>query len=334
MVVVDSACHKHFTDRSGVFPDLLVSGPVFPHAMSMSSSSSSGVASLHSAHSRLVDGVNGLKVMEIMGPSAEALIYLQGAHITHWKPAGAEPVLFVSRQSHFAAGKAIRGGVPVCFPWFANRTGHPESPPHGFVRTAEWLLGSVSSDDNSSIIARFEFADSDATRSQWPHCFRAQYRITVGATLKMEFEVENTGREHLTYEAALHTYFRVSNAADVAITGLEGAEYIDKVDGFTRKRLGNEPLRFTGETDRVFMNTTATTRLVDRGLNRTIVVEKSGSNTTVIWNPWITKAKAMADFGDDEWPGMACIETANSGENAVTLAPGQRHVMVAEIRLE
>jgi D-hexose-6-phosphate mutarotase len=300
----------------------------------MSFSSPSGIASSLPAHCRLVDGVNGLKALEIMGPKAEALIYLQGAHITHWKPAGAEPVLFVSRQSHFAAGKAIRGGVPVCFPWFANRIGHPESPAHGFVRTAEWLLESVSSEADGSITAQLEFVDSDATRAQWPHRFRAIYRITVGATLKMEFEVENTGREPLTYEAALHTYFRVSNAGDVAITGLQGAEYIDKVDGFTRKRLGNEPLRFTGETDCVFVNTTATTRLADRGLNRTIVVEKSGSDTTVVWNPWIAKAKAMADFGDDEWPGMACIETANSGENSITLAPGRRHSMIARIRLE
>jgi glucose-6-phosphate 1-epimerase len=298
-------------------------------------STPSAVSTLtYPANTCLVDGVNGLKALEIVNERAEGLIYLHGAHLTHWEPVGAEPVLFVSRQSHFAAGKAIRGGVPVCFPWFANRSGHPESPPHGFVRAAEWNLESVTSNHEGSISARFVFVDSDSTRAQWPHAFRAEYQITVGTTLEMTFQVDNTGREPLTYEAALHTYFRVSNAADVAITGLEGAEYIDKVDGSSRKRLGDEPLRFTGETDRVFVNTTSTTRLADRGMNRTIVVEKSGSNTTVIWNPWIAKAKAMSDFGDDEWPGMACIETANSGENSVALAPGQRHAMTARVRLE
>jgi D-hexose-6-phosphate mutarotase len=150
----------------------------------------------------------------------------------------------------------------------------------------------------------------------------------------MQLEVQNTGTEPLTYEEALHTYFRVSDAREVAITGLEGCEYIDKVDGFKRKKLDDPPLRFTSETDRVFLNTSSTTRLRDAGMNRTIVVEKSDSNTTVVWNPWTAKAKAMADFGDDEWPGMACIETANAGEDSITLPPGHKHAMTAHIRLE
>lgn len=287
-----------------------------------------------SPNGHLTDGMNGLEVMEIINDQADGSIYLQGAHVAHWQPEGAEPVLFVSKQSHFAAGKAIRGGVPVCFPWFANRTGHPESPAHGFVRTAEWALGPLFANADGSDTIRFDFVDSPATRAQWPHAFRAAFRVTIGAALEMALEVENTGPEPFTYEAALHTYFNVSNAAEVSITGLEGAEYIDKVDGFKRKQLGTEPLRFTGETDRVFVNTTSTTRLIDPGMNRTIVVEKSGSNTTVVWNPWIAKAKAMADFGDDEWPHMACIETANSGDNSITLAPGQKHLMTARIRLE
>jgi len=272
--------------------------------------------------------------MEIISSQAEAVIYLQGAHLTHWMPIGAKPVLFVSRQSHFATGKAIRGGVPICFPWFASRTGHPESPAHGFVRTANWTVSSVTPNDEGSITARFEFVDSEMTHIQWPHPFRAKYAITIGSSLEMDFEVENTGPDTLTYEAALHTYLSVSNASGIEITGLEHTEYIDKVDGSQRKRQGHEPLQFTGETDRVFVNTTSTTRLVDPGMNRTIVVEKSGSSTTVVWNPWIAKAKAMTDFADDEWPVMACIETANAGENSITLAPGQRHAMTARVRLE
>jgi glucose-6-phosphate 1-epimerase len=284
-------------------------------------------------HTRLADR-NGLRILEIINPAASGAIYLQGAHVADWQPAGAEPVLFVSKQSHFAAGKAIRGGVPVCFPWFANRTGHPESPAHGFVRTADWNLASVTSNAGPSTTAQFEFVDSESTRMRWPFPFLAKYRITVGSELEMVFEVENKGSHPINYEAALHTYFHVSDVRKVEIAGLEGVEYIDKVDNFSRKQLGTEPLRFTGETDRIFLNTTSTTHLADPGLNRTIVVEKSGSATTVVWNPWIAKAKAMADFGDDEWPGMACIETANSGENSITLPPGQTHAMTARIRLE
>jgi glucose-6-phosphate 1-epimerase len=300
----------------------------------MSSAASSNLVSDFSPNTRLVEGTNGLRVMEIINTQAEGRIFLQGAHVTHWKPAGAQPVLFVSQQSHFARGKAIRGGVPVCFPWFANRAGHPGSPAHGFVRSAEWAIKSVSENSDGSTTARFEFVDSEVTRVPWPHSFHAKYSITVGSVLDMSFEVENTGPEPLTYEAALHTYFTVSDASEVRITGLEGTEYIDKVDGFKRKQLGSEPLQFSGETDRVFVNTTSTTRLIDPGMNRSIVIEKTGSNTTVVWNPWIAKAKAMADFGDHEWPRMACIETANSGENSITLVPDQRHTMTARIRLE
>lgn len=300
----------------------------------MSLAASSHSASNFPPDANLTTGVNDLPIMEIINGQAEAIIYLQGAHVTHWKPAGAQPVLFVSKQSHFANGKAIRGGVPLCFPWFANRTGHPESPAHGFVRAANWTVKSVTKNGDGSTTAQFEFTDSEATRVPWPHSFRARYFVTVGTALEMTFEVENTGAEPQTYEAALHTYFAVSNASDIHITGLEGAEYIDKVDGCQRKHLGSEPLKFSGETDRVFVNTRSTTRLIDPGMKRTIVVEKEGSDTTVVWNPWAAKAKAMADFGDDEWPHMACIETANAGENSVTLAPGQRHVMTARIRLE
>jgi D-hexose-6-phosphate mutarotase len=182
-------------------------------------------------------------------------------------------------------------------------------------------LASVTSENGDSISARFTFEDSESTRIHWPHAFRAEYSITIGPRLELNFEVENRGAEPLTYEAALHTYFKVSDARNVGIAGLEGAEYLDKVDSNTRKRLCNEPLRFTAETDLVFVNTNSTVRLVDPGFNRTIVVEKSGSGTTVVWNPWNAKAKAMADFGDNEWPEMACIETANSGENSVTLSP-------------
>ena len=281
------------------------------------------------AHFRAVPG--GLSVLDVGTPLATARLFVQGAHVAEWAPAGAEPVLFVSGQSHFAPGKAIRGGVPVCFPWFANRAGHPQSPAHGFVRGAEWEVEALTQEADGTVSVILAFGDSDATRAHWPHAFRARYRVRIGRMLEMLFEVENRDSVPFSYEAALHTYFRVSDARQVEVTGLEGAEYIDKVEAGARKRQGAEPLRFTGETDRVFVQTSAPVTLDDPGLRRRIVVEKTDSLTTVIWNPWIAKAAAMADFGDDEWPGMACIETANAGENAITLAPGATHLMSALI---
>jgi glucose-6-phosphate 1-epimerase len=277
------------------------------------------------------DEPGGLVSLAITAPACSARLFTQGAHLTDWAPSGGEPVLFTSAKSHFAPGKAIRGGVPLCFPWFAARAGHPESPAHGVIRTAEWTVDSISAGPDGGVSVVFSISDSDVSRAQWPHPFHTIFRVDLGRTLGMALVVENRGATPFTFEEALHTYFRIADIHSVEIRGLEGAEYIDKVDAFARKRRGADPLRFAGETDSVFPNTTATCILHDPGLRRTITVEKSESQTTVVWNPWIAKAAAMSDFGDDEWPSMVCIETANSGENTITLPPGKTHCMTARI---
>jgi glucose-6-phosphate 1-epimerase len=278
-------------------------------------------------------GPGGLTVLEVTTPLATARIFTQGAHVAAWTPAGAQPVLFTSRQSHFAPGRAIRGGVPVCFPWFANHAHAPQAPAHGFVRNREWTVESLTPEADGAITVIFSIGERDASHALWPHHFRARHRVRVGRALEMTFEVENLDTSSFTYEAALHTYLAVGDARQAAVTGLEGIEFIDKTAAGALAKQPDEPLRFTGETDRVFLDTAATVTLHDPVLDRRITVDKSGSLTTVVWNPWIAKAAAMADFGDDEWPGMVCIETANAGRNAVTLAPGGAHLMSATIRV-
>lgn len=277
------------------------------------------------------EGSGGLTALDIHTPAAQGRIYVHGAHVASWTPTGTAPVLFMSQQSLFAPGKAIRGGVPVCFPWFAARASDPKSPAHGFVRTAEWTVESLTAEPDGTVVATFTFSETEATRGYWPHAFRARFQVRMGKELEMIFTVENRDTQPFTYEVALHTYFSVSAIQAVEVTGLEGAAYIDKVEAFAKKEQPAEPIRFFGETDRVFPGTTATCVLKDPGLNREIVVEKSGSATSVVWNPWVAKAAAMADFGDEEWPGMACIETANAGADSITLAPGASHTMTAKI---
>jgi D-hexose-6-phosphate mutarotase len=281
-----------------------------------------------------IDHPGGLTALEIATSAVTGRIFLHGAHIAAWQPAGAQPVLFMSAQSHFSPGKAIRGGVPLIFPWFGARAGDAKAPQHGFARTATWAVESVnaSADENVAIVLRLD--DSEQTRASWPHAFTARLRVAFGATLAMSLEIENRSPAALKFEEALHTYLAVSNVENVAVLGLENTEYVDKVDGFTRKRLGPDPLFLGGETDRVFVNTTAICTADDSEMDRRIVVEKSGSSSTVVWNPWSAKARAMADFGDDEWPKMLCVETANAGENSITLAPGETHRMTATIRVE
>ena len=281
-----------------------------------------------------IDHSGGLTALDIATPAATGRIFLHGAHIAAWQPAGAQPVLFMSGHSYFVPGKAIRGGVPLIFPWFGARAGDAKAPQHGFARTAAWTVESVNASADESVAIVLRLDASRQTRASWPFAFTARLRATLGATLQMTLEIENRSPAAFQFEEALHTYLAVSHVENVAVLGLENTEYIDKVDSLARKRLGADPLFLSGETDRVFVNTAASCTVDDSEMGRRIVVEKSGSNSTVVWNPWAAKAKAMADFGNDEWPKMLCVETANAGENSVTLAPGATHTMIATIRVE
>ncbi len=278
------------------------------------------------------DAQGGLVRLEITTPLASAQIYLHGAHVATFQPAGAQPVLFMSRRSMFEKDKPIRGGVPVIFPWFGPRAGHPEAPAHGFARTMEWEVESLTCTDGKNVELTLVLHSTEATRAAWPHDFTLRHRISVGTALTMKLEVTNRSGAPFSYEEALHTYFTISSIHDVIARGFEGAEFIDKVDGAQRKTQDSAPIRITGETDRLYLNTRTTCTVEDPGMSRTIVVEKSGSDSTVLWNPWIAKAARLTDLGDD-WPQMICIETVNAADNAVTLAPGATHVMSATVSL-
>lgn len=273
------------------------------------------------------EGPGGLAVLSITAPAAEARIFLHGAQLSHWRPVGAEPVIFMSAESLFQEGKAIRGGVPVCFPWFGPKEGLPA---HGFVRNKNWQCESLAKVEEGAVRVRFVTRSDAATRALWPFDFVARLTYTIGLTLTMDFDVENTSSQPFTYSEALHTYFSVGNVRKVTITGLEGTQYRDFPDR-TKLVAQDDPIQFTGETDRVYVNTRHTCVLHDPAKARRLVVEKEGSDTTTVWNPWIDKSAALSDFGDQEWPGMACIETVNAFENSITLAPGAKHRMTARV---
>lgn len=268
-------------------------------------------------------GRGGLPRIIVNGKHATAEVYLHGAHITQFQPRDQKPVLFMSGKSNFDPAKPIRGGVPVIFPWFGPKAGSPESPMHGYARLKTWTIESSHDNADGSVDVALSLAAEDAD---------LRMRFTIGTSLGMELEVR-AKKAPLSFEEAFHTYFVVGDVRQVEIDGLQNTDYLDKMDSFKRKIQPAERIRITGETDRVFINTRSTVKIVDPVLNRTIVVEKENSASTVVWNPWIAKAKAMADFGDDEWPGMLCIETANVGDHSVKLEPGQTHKMRARIAL-
>jgi glucose-6-phosphate 1-epimerase len=283
---------------------------------------------------RIDAGRGGLPRVLVETPQAEAEIYLHGAHVTHFQPRGQKPVLFMSEKSSFEPGKPIRGGVPICFPWFGAREDGRPGPAHGFARLVGWELMGAEQTPNEDIEIHLRLVSNESTRTEWRGDFELNYTVTVGATLSLKLAVRNASDREMRIEEALHTYLSVSDVKKVSIEGLAGVTYSDRVGTPHTVTEGSKPIRITAETDRIYRNTQSTCVVDDPGWKRRLIVEKAGSDTTVVWNPWTAKAKAMPDFGDDEWPAMLCIETCNVREFGVTLAPGQSHTMGAVIRTE
>lgn len=266
---------------------------------------------------------NGLDAYRIDTPLGTGLVYTLGAHVAEWTPTGAEPVLWMSKHSNFEAGKAIRGGIPVCFPWFGPGRSGDMTPAHGFARITPWTLRAAEVDEPGEARLVFELRGQEVGSAD----FTSHLQVEMGRALQVTLTV-TAGSEPFDYEDALHTYLTVGDVQRVSVDGLDGARYLDKLDSSEKVQQG--AVDFTKETDRVY-HSTDTTTLVDPVLGRRVVLEKSGSANTVVWNPWTGKAAAMADFGDDEWPSMCCVETANCLADSTFLNPGESHATTVRI---
>ncbi|HYO08194.1 MAG TPA: D-hexose-6-phosphate mutarotase [Tepidisphaeraceae bacterium] len=286
---------------------------------------------------RVEGGAGGLPRVAVTAPGgAEAHVYLHGAHVSHYRPAaGAPPVLYQSPRSAYADSKAIRAGVPVIFPWFGPRHGTDTAAMHGFVRTRAWELQAISRQGDD---VRVSFALSSTPEmlaaANFPHAFALRLNVTVAATLAIEMEVENRSAQELPFENALHTYFHVGDVRQISVSGLADTDFLDKNRGMSRFTDREDPLRFAGPTDRVYLDTPATCTIVDPVLGRRIVLAKDGSRTTVVWNPWSDKITSMADLPAEDWPKFVCVETCNARDNALRLPPGGRHAMRLSIHAE
>jgi len=292
-------------------------------------------------HPRLPSGVvldtgrGGLGRLAIDTDICAAELYLHGAHLCRWQPRSQpHPVLWMSEASRFESGAPIRGGVPICFPWFGPKAGDPSAPVHGVARISSWNLDGVTREADGSVNVRLSLDSGTLASPHVLHDLRLAYELRLGRDLSMAFTVTNPGDAPITFEAALHTYLAVGDVRQVSVAGLEGAAYLDKVDGARRKIQADALVTIGGETDRLYVDTEAAVTLTDPSLGRRIRVEKTGSRSSVVWNPWVAKSKAMPDFGDDEWPGMICLETANAADNAVTVPPHASHTMTATISVE
>jgi glucose-6-phosphate 1-epimerase len=241
-------------------------------------------------------------------------------------------VLFLSSKSHWQNGRAIRGGIPICFPWFRGKTDDPHAPAHGVVRTMSWQLESIVENEDGVVVTMF-IESEEQTRRLWPGEFRLVHRVTFGSELRLELSCTNTGTTPFSFEEALHTYNQIADVANVRVKGLDGTRYLDNTDSNREKTQAGE-VTIASQTDNAFLNTEAAVELVDPGLRRRIRLEKTNSSTTVVWNPWRDAAAKMQDLADDEWKRFLCVEASNIMKAAVTLAPGQEHKMTALLSVD
>jgi glucose-6-phosphate 1-epimerase len=266
---------------------------------------------------------SGLIVGQAAFEGGEGQFFLHGAHVTHFQPArSSHPLLFMSKESLFADDKPIRGGIPICFPWFGPSS-NPGEPAHGWARLTNWRVASTNATDDSVTIA-LETAHPP---------FHLGYRIRFGRDLTTELMVTNQSDLEVTCEVALHTYFAIGDIHAVCVEGsLEELPFLDQLTGQMHPAT-REAIRFTEETDRVYQGNAPTILLVDDLWNRTIEITSAGSRSTVVWNPWIAKSQRMADFGDDEYRSMVCIETANVKEHRIVLSPNGASTTRVTLRL-
>ena len=280
----------------------------------------------------------GLIAADITNAHGSASLCLQGGHLLSWQPSTtADPVVWMSPAAKFAPNAPIRGGIPVCWPWFGAHGSESTFPAHGFARTQPWqVTGSRSLEDGSTEIA-LSYLPTETTQAYWPHLSRLDMLVNVGESLKIALITRNLGESDFTVTEALHTYFVVGDVAQVQVEGLDGVHFHDKAAGWTQADQTGA-VTFAAEVDRVYVNSANRCTIVDPALKRRIHIAKLGSQSTVVWNPWAARAAQMGDLGGDEdgggWKGFVCVETANALDNAVTVPTGQSHTLAVEYRVE
>lgn len=278
-------------------------------------------------------GKGGIPVIEIKNEQASALISLQGAHILSWIPTGEDEVIWLSDDATFAAGKSIRGGIPICWPWFGAHDSNSDYPAHGFARTTEWQILSTEILEDGSTRIIFTMHSQPENETMWLPDTTVQFVVTVGKKLELELITHNNGDEAITIGQALHTYFNVADVSKVLLHGLDHTDYLDKLENYKRKRQFG-PVTIREEVDRIYLDTFNDCIIEDRQLQRNIIIIKIGSHSTVVWNPWQETAGKMGDLGEQGYMKMLCVETSNAAEDVATIEAGEVHQLWVQYEVQ
>lgn len=288
------------------------------------------------AHVNQWQDENGLQYLEIDNPLATGKIALQGAHVIHWQPKFlANPVLWLSSNARFVKGRSIRGGVPICWPWFGAHPTDSTLCPHGFARVIPWRVMDIDATPTGATRIILEMQQTPEAQRQLSYPYELTLTITIGRRLRIDLSTTNLAEHPFVISEAFHTYFNVSDLSNIQITGMQDLVYLDKLLKYERN-VEHEALNFNGdEYDRVYVHHSSDCAIHDSGYNRIIHVSKSGSDTTVVWNPGADKAAQMGDMGvGEEWRKTICVETTNALDNMVVINPGRKHTLSAEYSIE
>lgn len=265
-------------------------------------------------------GEQGLRGLQVETPLCSARISLQGAHLLEFHATGKAPLLWLSEDAIFRPGKSARGGIPLCFPWFGTPA-DKDKPAHGFARHRLWTLTAAQRDDDVVTLA-FTLSNDAETHKLWPHAFRATQTLTLGDIITLTLTVENTDKEAFTFTFAQHSYFPVSDIRRTRVSGLEGQNYFDAVQDWKIIESEKDGIRFAAETDRVYVGASGHYRIEDEAAGSAIAIASDDCKSAIVWNPWPEKNDRLGDMGKHGWQRMLCVESGNTGADAITLAAG------------
>lgn len=277
----------------------------------------------NSLHFKMGEG--DIPLIEITNEYASALISLQGAHLLSWKPTNEQEVIWLSDEASFSVGKSVRGGIPICWPWFGAHETNTTYPAHGFARTVFWQVTNTALLKNGDIEIHFKLETNELPekyQQMWPQNTTAEYIVTIGKKLNVDLITTNNSSDDMTIGQALHTYFAVDNVSATQVSGLEDKSYLDKPDNFKQKKQTGA-IHINEEVDRIYLNTTDEITIDDT--KRKINIKKQGSASTVVWNPWKAVAEKMGDLGDNGYLKMLCVESANAADDVRVVKAGDSH---------
>ena len=283
----------------------------------------------------LTQNEHGFPILNVRNPHAQARFSLYGAQMLSYKPHGStHDLFFLSEKAIYQTGKAIRGGAPLCWPWFGPDPEQKGRPAHGFARTNMWQLDKVEQLEDQSSVVILTLEDTTETYAIWPYHFRLTLKVIIGKTLKMSLITENRSDQPMQITQAIHSYFAVGDIAQVQVDGLEDLSYIDKSKlGQNQTKTQNGAIAIDQEVDRIYLNSPDQVQISDRSRQQTVHILNQNSQTTVVWNPWIDICQQMNDLQNNDYKKFICVETANVATNTICIEAGKQFQLDTEYNL-